>query len=359
MEHIADTGSCWIREEECPVRVCVYYEYHPSLLPSGGIRTAYRNHMEALRLAGVEVVHRPREPHDLLHLHSTGPLSLLLLERTTGMRPVVVHAHTTAEDFANSFRLSDTVAPMLGRYLRYFYNRADLVIAPSSYTARILRQHGVRAPVEVVSNGVDVRRFLPDPRRRLRGRARYRLSGFVVFAVGLVLLRKGIELFCETARRVPEARFVWFGPIHKAVKSETLRVLERAPENVRFTGYVENVLEAYAAGDVFFFPSTVENEGIAVLEAAACGKPLLLRAADCFRDRFTHGGNCLMAEDPDTFATYIRQLRGDPELRERLAQQARAFAEQHRLEVVGARLRELYEGLLLKRTDVPRAAPVP
>jgi 1,2-diacylglycerol-3-alpha-glucose alpha-1,2-glucosyltransferase len=348
-----------MRKEERPVRVCVYYEYRPSLLPSGGIRTAYRNHMEALRLAGVEVALRPREPHDLLHLHSTGPLSLLLLERTGGLRPVVVHAHTTAEDFANSFRLSDAVAPMLGRYLRYFYNRADLVIAPSPYTARILRQHGVTAPMEVVSNGVDVRRFTPDLRRRIRGRSRYRLSGFVVFAVGLVLLRKGIELFCETARRVPEVRFVWFGPIHKAVKSETLRVLERAPENVRFTGYVENVLDAYAAGDAFFFPSAVENEGIAVLEAAACGKPLLLRAVDCFRDRFTHGVNCLMANDPDAFAAYIRQLRDDPELRERLAQEARAFAEQHRLEVVGARLRDLYQDLILQRTGFPRAHPVP
>lgn len=333
------------------MRVCVYYEYRPSALPSGGIRTAFRNHVEALRRVGVEVVTDPREPHDVLHLHTTGPRSLLLLERTT--RPVVVHAHTTAEDFANSFRLSDAVAPMLARYLRYFYNRADLVIAPSPYTAHVLRQHGVEAPIEVVSNGVDLRRFAPDGRRRARARARLRLGGFVVFAVGLVLLRKGIDLFCETARLLPHLTFVWFGPIRRAVKPETLRVLERAPENVRFTGYVDNVLDAYAAGDVFFFPSAVENEGIAVLEAAACGKPLVLRDVPCFAGRFEGGVNCLLAGDPASFAECIRSLHEDPQLRARLAAEARSFAARHRLEAVGARLRDLYRALLAPSGDGP------
>jgi len=325
------------------VRVCVYYEYRPSALPSGGIRTAFRNHVEALRRVGIEVVTHPREPHDVLHLHTTGPRSLLLLERRT--RPVVVHAHTTAEDFANSFRLSDAVAPMLARYLRYFYNRADLVVAPSSYTAHVLRQHGVEAPIEVVSNGVDVQRFRPDRSRRVRARARLRLGGFVVFAVGLVLLRKGIDVFCETARLLPDLTFIWFGPVHRAVKPETLRVLERAPANVRFAGYVENVLDAYAAGDVFFFPSAVENEGIAVLEAAACGKPLVLRDVPCFADRFEAGVNCLLGTDPEGFAECIRRLYEDPPLRARLSLGARAFAMQHRLETVGKRLQEIYRTL--------------
>ena len=116
--------------------------------------------------------------------------------------------------------------------------------------------------------------------------------------------------------------FMWFGRIRKGVKPETLRVVESAPENVRFTGYVDDIAEAYASGDVFFFPSTVENEGIAILEAAASGKPLLLRDAECYDGRFTHGVNCLKGTTSDEFAEFIQELAADESLYERLDRRA-------------------------------------
>lgn len=54
---------------------------------------------------------------------------------------------------------------------------------------------------------------------------------------------------------------------------ETTRLVRAAPENRTFTGYVEDIRGAFAAGDVFFWPSKNENEGMALLEAMACGKP--------------------------------------------------------------------------------------
>jgi 1,2-diacylglycerol-3-alpha-glucose alpha-1,2-glucosyltransferase len=324
------------------VKICLYCEHQANASWSSGIRQAYENHLHALRQARVEVTGAPEEPFDVLHLESIGPRSFYLAEKYAGIRPVVIHGHTTAEDFANSFVMSDVLAPALGRLLTRFYNKADVVVAPTAYTRAILRRHGVERPVEVVSNGVDLRRFASLRRARSLSRGRHRLSGVVVFAVGLVLLRKGVDLFCEVARRFPELSFVWFGRVHRAVKPETLRVIEEAPPNVRFPGYVENIAEAYAAGDVFFFPSAVENEGIAVLEAAAAGRPLLLRDAECFAGRFTDGVNCLMASDADGLGDRLARLVASPELRAHLGSRARQFAEAHTLEVVGRRLRDVY-----------------
>lgn len=324
------------------MRVCLYSEHQASASWSSGIRQAYENHLRALRRAGVEVTSDPDGPFDVLHLEAIGPRSFYLAERYAGIRPVVIHGHTTAEDFANSFVMSDVLAPALGRLLTRFYNKADVVVTPTAYTQAVLRRHGVDRPVEIVSNGVDLRRFASLRRARSLGRGRYRLAGVVVFAVGLVLLRKGVDVFCEVARRFPELTFVWFGRIHRAVKPETLRVIEEAPPNVRFPGYVENVTEAYAAGDVFLFPSAVENEGIAVLEAAAAGQPLVLRDAECFAGRFVDNVNCLMAADPDGLSERLARLVGSPELRAHLGAQARRFAEAHSIEVVGRRLRDLY-----------------
>lgn len=327
------------------MKICVYLEHGNSSQWSGGIRRAHENQVRALKRAGVAVTTDPSESFDVLHLHSIGPRSLYLAERFGGRHPLLISSHITAEDFANSFRMSDHIAPYLGRYLRYFYGKADVLIAPSSYARDVLRGYELEQPIEIVSNGVDVTRFSPDKRRRLLGRARYRLEGLVPFAVGLAFLRKGVDLFVETGRLLPELTFVWFGRVHKAAKMETLRAVEEAPDNVIFPGYVEDVVEAYAAGDIFFFPSAVENEGIAILEAAACGKPLVLRDAECFRGRFEHGVTCLKGSTPEEFATHLRSLTDDPGLHARLSAGARHYAETHSLENIGQRLRGIYEAL--------------
>ncbi len=327
------------------VKICVYLEHGNSAQWSGGIRRAHENQVKALKRAGVAVTTDPSEAFDILHLHSIGPRSLYLAERTSGRHPLLINSHITAEDFANSFRMSDAIAPYLGRYLRYFYGKADVLIAPSPYARDVLRRYELAQPIEVVSNGVDVMRFAPDKRRRLLGRARYGLKGIVPFAVGLVLLRKGVDLFVETSRLVPELTFIWFGRVHKAAKVETRWAIEQAPDNARFPGYVEDVQEAYAAGDIFFFPSAVENEGIAILEAAACGKPLVLRDVECFAGRFEHGENCLKGNTPEEFAGHLRRLAEDPALYARLSDGARRYAQSHSLEHVGLTLRGIYEQL--------------
>jgi glycosyltransferase involved in cell wall biosynthesis len=328
------------------VKVCLFLEHHHSAGWSSGIRQAYDNHLTALRAAGVAVTDDPDDGFDILHLETLGPRSFYLAEKFSGLRPLVIHAHTTAEDFANSFVMSDLLAPHLGRVLTHFYNKADVVVAPTRYTQGVLHEHGVDRPIEVISNGVALERFASMRRARSLGRGRYQLTGIVVFAVGLVLLRKGIDLFCEVARRLPQFTFVWFGPLHRAVKPETLRVLHEAPPNARFPGYVEDITEAYAAGDIFLFPSAVENEGLAVLEAAAARRPLVLREAACFAGRFVDRQNCLMASDADGFADHVLRLAEDPKLRTYLGEAARRFAEAHALERVGTALRTVYQRLL-------------
>jgi glycosyltransferase involved in cell wall biosynthesis len=329
------------------MRVCLYFEHEFVLASawSSGIRQAYRNHARALRAAGVEVTHDPADEFDILHLETLGPRSAYLAERWRGVRPVVIHGHTTALDFANSFVMSDALAPSLGRVYRWFYNKADLVVAPTQYARTVLRRQGVASPIEVATNGVDVDRFRSLARARSRGRGRHILHGIVVFAVGLVLLRKGVDVFCDVARRLPRLSFVWFGPVHRAVKRRTLRVIRSAPPNVRFTGFVDDITEAYGAGDIFFFPSVVENEGIAVLEAAAAGRPLVLRDAECFAGRFVDGENCLLGAEPGALADGLERLVTDAELRGRLGTAAQQFAEAHSLERAGARLRDIYRSL--------------
>lgn len=330
-----------------PMKVCLYLELG-DLLSRSGIYSAFWNHLRALRAVGARVTTDPGDHHDILHLHFFGPRSWRLLSRAKRRGiPVVVSAHSIGRyDFSGGFTGTSLLAPAYERFLHRFYRRADLILAPSEFAARELRGRGL-GPVEVVSNGVDTERFRYLPERRAFWRRRLGLSRFSVYSAGNILPRKGILDFIAVARQLPEMDFIWFGqrwgPLAFYPRMEW--EIRRAPSNVRFPGFVRESEGAYAACDLFFFPTQGENQPLVVLEAAALGRPLVLRDVPAFSG-LEHGIHCLKGRSVEEFAEAIRAVADDPGLWERLSRGAREFARAHSLEAVGRRLLAVYRGLL-------------
>ncbi|WP_251329934.1 glycosyltransferase family 4 protein [Haloplanus pelagicus] len=282
--------------------------------------------------------------YDVAHCNMIGPGTVAVARhaKRTGT-PLVLHAHVTREDFAESFRGSTHLAGPLGRYLRWFYSQADLVLCPSAYTKRVLESYPVEAPIRPITNGVDVDSLSGFETLREEYRDRFDLEGLVAFSVGNVFERKGLSTFCRLAEET-DYEFAWFGPYDSGPQaSEAVRRWTRnPPENATFTGWVDDKRGAFAAGDVYLFPTKAENQGIAVLEAMACGKPVVLRDIPVFEEFYTHGHDCLKCETRAEFRDALDRLAADPDLRERLGENARATASDHSLSRVGEKLVEAY-----------------
>jgi len=344
------------------VRVLNYLELE-GRLDRSGIGTAADQQRAALATTDVSVVTSPwrggsppraavaglrgrgafRE-YDVAHCNMIGPGTVAVAQHAKRTdTPLVLHAHVTREDFAESFRGSTRLAGPLGGYLRWFYSQADLVLCPSEYTKRILESYPVDAPIRPITNGVDTASLEGFDGLRSEYRERFDLDGLVVFSVGNVFERKGLSTFCRLAQET-DYEFAWFGPYDTGPQaSEAVRRwTTNPPGNVTFTGWVDDKRGAFAAGDVYCFPTKAENQGIAVLEAMACGKPVVLRDIPVFEEFYTDGHDCLKCSTRAEFRDALDRLAADPALRERLGENARETAAEHSLARVGERLVAAY-----------------
>jgi len=330
------------------MKVCLYLEGN-ELLKRSGIGVALSRQKRALDAVGVEYTTDPKDDYDIIHINTIFPKSLAYakLAKSRGKK-VIMHAHTLEEDTRNSFTMSNTIAPVLRRYLQYFYGQSDHLVCPSQYAKERLIEYGMKQGISVISNGVDLEKFKFDEAKRRDYRERYELEGVVPFSVGHVFMRKGVKTFIDVARSF-DNQFVWFGNVFGGalVSDKDLEAaIKNKSGNVRFTGYVDDIFAAYSAGDIFFFPSNAETQGIVILEAWAMERPVLIRDLPVFSDWTHDGKDCLKAKDDGDLVEKLHMLIEDDGLRKKLVSNGKKTVQEHSMEKVGTQLKGMYERVL-------------
>lgn len=294
-----------------------------------GVHTAFLQTRAALEQAGVDVRVNAGPGCDIVHVETMGLRSLGLL---MGARArAVVTAHIVPESLVGSFILAPLWLPIGALYMRAFYSLADEVLAVSPEVVEGLARMKLSVPVRFVPNAIDVSRFRPQPgwREQVREELGIADDAFVVMCVGQVQPRKGVHDFVEAARAMPDVTFVWVGGMPfrhlTAHYGDMMRTEAAAPANCRFIGDLpyEEMPRHYAAADCLFFPSHQETFGLAIIEAAAAGLPLVLRDLHTYGPLF---GDAYLSGDDGTFVERLTALRADAALRGEYTRRATEMA---------------------------------
>ncbi|MFV0479664.1 MAG: glycosyltransferase family 4 protein [Anaerorhabdus sp.] len=334
------------------MKVLLYFESE-KLLQSSGIGRALKHQQAALDSVGIEHTTDPwDDEYDILHINTFGLNSEAIIKRARlDGKGVIYHAHSTEEDFKNSFVLSNQIAPLFKKRLLSVYPLADEIITPTPYSKKILEGYGIKQPIHAISNGIDLSRFERNEEKIKAFKKYFSLKDEdkVVLSVGLYFERKGILDFVEVAKQLPQYKFIWFGYTNPVLIPKNIRdVIEDYPHNVFFPGYVKGgILEgAFMASDCFFFPSYEETEGIVVLEALAAKQEVLLRDIGVFDPWLVDGKNCYKGCTNDEFVEKIVNIveKKVPKVNENGYQTAK----ERSIDAVGKQLKKIYERVLQK-----------
>jgi glycosyltransferase involved in cell wall biosynthesis len=188
------------------------------------------------------------------------------------------------------------------------------IAVAKSHGEYLTRAEGCPAhKVRVIPNGVDVDRFKPkNPDALLRGELGLSTDSAVVSIVAALRPEKNHELFLRAARRVrhavPNARFLIVGDGQERAKLETLASELQISHEVRFLGTRSDIPELLALTDVVALSSHMEANPVSILEALACGKPVVATNVGSIPETVIDGQTGYLAPAGDEQALADRML---------------------------------------------------
>jgi glycosyltransferase involved in cell wall biosynthesis len=309
-----------VPHEELRHGISVLHPRYP-LMPKLGTSSAPFLMYAGLRNVLAELL-RARFAFDLIDAHYFYPdgVAAVLLGRRLG-KPVVITARGTDITLISHYRLAR-------RWIRWAAEGAAGIVAVSNALSDRLIELGVPGSrIEVLRNGVDLELFAPQDRATARRELGLDAGGPIVLSVGWLIPRKGHDLAIRAAAAMPEGRLVIVGDGPEGPALQRLARQLGSSERVRFLGSMaqERRATVYSAADVLLLASSREGLPNVVLEALACGTPVIATAVWGTPEIVGSpvSGRLVEQRTPQAIAAALRELLADPPARAAV----RAYAE--------------------------------
>ena len=277
---------------------------------------------------------------DVVHYHTFGPIAAVNRRISTGC--TVLTAHSTPRINQGNIAF----ARVINKRYPKVYRKYDHIVTISKPCHDEVVAMVPEMPVTMIPNGVNREVFRKDEKRRRSFRKEYHIGDDerVVLTVAQQTPRKGLYDFFALSKACTDMRWAWVGGLPYGFLSKDYRKIrfmkERCGKNVILTRHISDVIDAYNGADVFFMPSYAETFGLVILEALACGVPVVARDIPEFHDIF--GDSILYFSDREEAGDLVR----DENALKKVAAGGREFTRAFDIRNVAQQHIDLYKSLV-------------
>jgi len=241
--------------------------------------------------------------------------------------------------------------------LKWCYRRAQHIIVPSSFTKCMIEKYAkAQYPIDIIHNGVHFERFAPAVDCSAL-RKEY-ADKQILLTVGGLKERKGQDIVLRALQLAkkerPDLFYLLVGEGKWRSELERLAAELGVADSVAFVGNKsgQDLVRYFQACDIYVHTPRVaglkfEGFGIVYLEASACGKPIVATDAGGIRDAVLDGETGLIAPDEDVpgVANRILKLCADADLRQRLGEAGRKYAQKNDWSFIARQFERLYRAV--------------
>ncbi len=301
---------------------------------------------------------------DILHVHHpfvSGTLATRLSQRHR--IPMVFTNHTRYDLYTTEHLRHLPPGPVdtvLASFFDWYTRYCQVVIAPSAGIRSVLEKWGMRCPVEVIPNGIELAHFDNPPWQSTRAAEGIPEDAVVAIFIGRMAPEKNVEFllraFAAARQEAPEAFLLIVGGGPELRRYQALAEALGIADRVRFTGAMPytRVPGYLALADFFVTASVTEVHPLTVLEAMAAGRPVLGIDSPGISDTIIEDVNgFVVSNNLPALAGNMVRLFHDRVLRTRLAEGAAHTARRYDIQHTLQRHLTLYEQVL---NDYPRPA---
>ena len=315
-----------------------------------------------------------RQHFDLIHVHTSTTVNLLAWQISHAFHLPVVHTyHTMSTEYAHYLgrianSASGLVNSIIQRLDKIVCDRADVVVAPSFKASDYLKQLGVRPPVHLIPNGIDLNSFHVQPSSFLRHHLGIGDHDTILLCVGRLNQEKRpltvYEGCCALLAERDDLHLVFVGDGALRPQLEQRIEQDHLRGRVHLAGLLpyESMPQVFNSADIWLSASYSEVHPMVAIEASACGLPAVVWRDQALDGVVTTGVNGFVVDSQVEFDAALRDLVSNEPLRDHMGKMATLQASSYRVETTAGRMLELYRSLLAGKNNAqvlasPRLLP--